>query len=82
MEPRALTLLIPVIDDPEGNMIELFPNLAHVELLAKAFCPPEHIDAALTQVHVGFAELTKGLKPEDGVPLLLFEQQAQQQQQQ
>ncbi|HEX3600749.1 MAG TPA: hypothetical protein VHU84_11440 [Lacipirellulaceae bacterium] len=50
MEPRALTLLVPVIDDPEGNMIELFPNIAHVELPTKALCPREHIDAALTQV--------------------------------
>ena len=27
MEPRATGYLIPVVDDPEGNMIELFPNI-------------------------------------------------------
>ena len=82
MEPRATGFLIPVVDDPEGNMVELFPNIAHMPLPGKALCPPEHIDAALAQVNAGFAELTKGLNPADGVPLLLFEQYTQQQQQQ
>ena len=41
----------------------------------------EQIDAALAQIRAGFAELTKNLKPGDGVPLLLFEMQQQQQQQ-
>ena len=27
MEPRATGFLIPVVDDPEGNMVELFPNI-------------------------------------------------------
>ena len=54
MEPRAMGFLIPVMDDPEGNMIELFPNIAHVELPGKALCPPEQIDAALAQIRAGF----------------------------
>jgi hypothetical protein len=82
MEPRAIGFLIPVIDDPEGNMIELFPNLAHVELPAKALCPPQQIDAALAQIRMGFEGLTKHLQPGDGYPLLLFETQVQLQQQQ
>lgn len=84
MEPRAMGFLIPVIDDPEGNMIELFPNIDNLELPAKALCPPEHIDAALAQVRAAFREISKDLQPADGVPLLLFEthQQRQQQQQQ
>jgi hypothetical protein len=82
MEPRATGFLIPVIDDPEGNMIELFPNLAHVELPAKALCPPQQIDAALAQIRMGFERLTKDLQPGDGYPLLLFETQVQRQQQQ
>ncbi|HEY4232216.1 MAG TPA: hypothetical protein VGM76_02210 [Lacipirellulaceae bacterium] len=81
LEPRAMGFLLPVIADPEGNMIELFPNIDNVPLPGKAMCPPEQIDAALAQVHAGFAELTKNLKPGDGVPLLLFEMQQQQQQQ-
>jgi hypothetical protein len=84
MEPRATGFLVPVIDDPEGNMIELFPNIDTMPLPEKALCPPALVDAALTQVRVAFGEISKGLRPEDGVPLLLFEsqQQCQQQQQQ
>jgi hypothetical protein len=79
IEPRATGYLIPVIDDPEGNMIELFPNIDHIQLPAKALCPPQHIDAALSEVRAAFEQLTRNLSPADGVPLLLFESQAQQQ---
>jgi hypothetical protein len=84
LEPRATGFLIPVIDDPEGNMIELFPGVDHLELPPKALCPPERIDAALAEVRAGFAALTKNLDPANGVSLLLFEthRQLQQQQQQ
>jgi hypothetical protein len=75
MEPRATGFLIPVVDDPEGNMVELFPNIDHLPLPEKALCPVEHIDAALAEVRGAFAELAKGLGPGDGVPLLLFEKQ-------
>ena len=80
MEPRAMGFLLPVIDDPEGNMIELFPNIDNVPLPGKAMCPPEQLDAALAQIRAGFTELTKNLQPDEGVPLLLFETQQQQQQ--
>jgi hypothetical protein len=80
MEPRATGFLIPVVDDPEGNMVELFPNIDNMPLPGKALCPPEHIDAALAEVRAAFKELAKNLDPAGGVPLLLFEQQAQQQQ--
>jgi hypothetical protein len=82
MEPRATGYLIPVVDDPEGNMVELFPNIDHMMLASKALCPPEHVDDALAQIRAGFAELTRNLDPADGVPLLLFETHAQSQQQQ
>lgn len=81
MEPRATGFLIAVVDDPEGNMIELFPNVDNIPLPGRALCPPEHIDAALAEVRSVFEQLTKNLKEADGVPLLLFETQAQQQQQ-
>src|SRR5262245_40855563 len=74
-EPRAAGFLIPVVDDPEGNMIELFPNIDNISLPGKALCPPEHIDTALVQIRAAFGQLTKNLKEEDGVPLLLFEAQ-------
>jgi hypothetical protein len=82
MEPRGMGFLIPVIDDPEGNMIELFPNIAHLELPARALCPPQHIEAALSQLRADFAAMTRDLDPNHGVPLLLFEQHMQHQQQQ
>jgi hypothetical protein len=82
LEPRATGFLIPVIDDPEGNMIELFPGIDHLPLPPKALCPPEHIDAALAEVCAEFAELTRNLDPADGVPLLIFETNMQRQQQQ
>jgi hypothetical protein len=81
MEPRAMGFLIPVVDDPEGNMIELFPNIDHLLLPEKAMCSPEHIDAVLAEVRAAFGQLTKNLTEADGVPLLLFETQMQQQQQ-
>jgi hypothetical protein len=74
--------LIPVIDDPEGNMIELFPGIDHLSLPPKALCPPEHIDAALAEVRDGLTAMTKDLDPADGVPLLIFETHVQRQQQQ
>jgi len=76
MEPRSTGFLIPVIDDPEGNMVELFPNVDHMPLPEKALCTIEHFDAALAEVRGAFAELTKELGPNDGVPLLLFENQS------
>jgi hypothetical protein len=82
MEPRATGFLIPVVDDPEGNMVELFPNIDNLPLPGKALCPPEHIDAALAQVRDAFRQLAKNLDPTSGVPLLLFETQMAQQQQQ
>jgi hypothetical protein len=82
MEPRATGFLIPVVDDPEGNMIELFPNIDDMKLPDKALCPPEHIDAALAQVKLSFEQLTTGLRSEDGIPLLLFDSHMQGQQQQ
>src|SRR4029078_1321194 len=30
MEPRATGFMIPVVHDPEGNMIELFPNVDNI----------------------------------------------------
>jgi hypothetical protein len=78
MEPRATGLLIPVVDDPEGNMIELFPNIDHMSLPEKALCPAEHIDAALAQVRAVFEKMMGNRNPADGIPLLLFEDPGQQ----
>jgi catechol 2,3-dioxygenase-like lactoylglutathione lyase family enzyme len=82
MEPRAIGFLIPVVHDPEGNMIELFPNVAHMQVPENALCPPEHIDVTLAQVKAGFAEITKEMNLANGVPLFLFEHHVERQQQQ
>jgi hypothetical protein len=82
MEPRATGFLIPVVDDPEGNMVELFPNIDHVPLPEKAVCPPAQIEAALAQVRAGFDQLMASRDPAEGVPLLLFEAHGAQPQQQ
>jgi hypothetical protein len=76
IEPRATGFLIPVVDDPEGNMVELFPNIDHMALPGKAFCPPQHIDQALAEVRAAFNHRMQNRDPADGVPLLLFESQA------
>src|SRR5262245_23217913 len=62
MEQRATGFLIPVVSDPECNMVELFPNIDNMPLPGKALCPPEHIDAALAQVQTAFSQLTKNLR--------------------
>lgn len=76
LEPRATGFLIPVVNDPEGNMIELFPNIDHIALPDKALCPPAHIDRALAEVRAAFSQLMQNRNPADGVPLLLFETQS------
>jgi hypothetical protein len=81
MEPRAIGFLIPVVNDPEGNMIELFPNIDNVSLPGKALCSPEQFGATLAEIRATFEQLTKNLAVTDGVPLLLFDNQMQQQQQ-
>jgi hypothetical protein len=74
LEPRATGFLIPVIDDPEGNMIELFPNVDDLPLPPQAICPREHAAQVIAQVQEAYRKATADLRLEDGVPLLLFEQ--------
>jgi hypothetical protein len=73
LEPRAPGFLIPVIDDPEGNMIELFPNVAHIELPPQAFCPRENAPQVFAALRAQLGQKMAGRKAEDGVPLQLFD---------
>ncbi len=73
MEPRGPGLVIPCIDDPEGNMVELFPNLAHMPLPPGAMCPRDRALEVIAGVTAAFKQRAACLRPEDGVPLLLFE---------
>jgi hypothetical protein len=73
----------PVANNPGGKkMVEQIPRFDSVSLPGNAILPQEQVDAALAQLKMGFAEITKELNPGDGVPLHWLERQAQQQQQQ
>jgi hypothetical protein len=71
MEPRGPGLLIPVLDDPEGNMIDLFPNLDHYTVPPEAICSREHAARAIAALRQQFAARTAGRPPEQGYPLLM-----------
>jgi hypothetical protein len=72
MEPRGPGFLIPTIDDPEGNMIELFPNVDHMDLPPGAFCPPDDRGrAAIAALRQRFAERTANHPAAEGYPLFL-----------
>jgi hypothetical protein len=69
IEPRAPGFSIPTIDDPEGNMIELFPNVDDMPLPPEALCPPDRADAAIAMLQRQFRERHRSLPP-GGYPLL------------
>jgi hypothetical protein len=70
LEPRGPGFLIPCIDDPEGNMIELFPNIEHYQVPPQAICPRDQASAAIAALRRQFLEQTAGHSPEKGYPLL------------
>jgi hypothetical protein len=74
MEPRASGFLIPVIDDPEGNMVELFPNIDHVEVPPQAFCPTDRAAEVYAAMKIKLEQKLGEIKLGDAVPLLLFDQ--------
>lgn len=74
MEPRATGFMIPAIDDPEGNMIELFPNVDHIPLPEGALCPPETAPQVVAALKQKFDERMQSRDASEGYPLLLFEQ--------
>lgn len=73
-------VLIPVIGDPEGNMIELSPNIDHAALLRKSTSPTEHINTTVAQVLANLEQSMKGRNPKEIGSFLLFQMQQQQQQ--
>jgi hypothetical protein len=70
MEPRGPGFLIPCIDDPEGNMIELFPNIEHMPVPAEAICPRAQAVETIAALRRRFAEQTAGHPAEKGYPLM------------
>jgi hypothetical protein len=69
MEPRGVGFFIPTIDDPEGNLIELFPNIDNIDVPAEAICEREAAGAVISALRRQFAERTAGHAPEKGYPL-------------
>lgn len=73
LEARGPGFVIPVIDDPEGNMVELFPNVDHMALPPGALCPRDRAGPVIAQVTAAFERAVAGRAAADGVPLALFE---------
>jgi hypothetical protein len=70
MEPRGPGVFIPTVDDPEGNLIELFPNLDHSAVPPEWVCPPERAAEEIARVRRWFQERTASIPPEQGYPLM------------
>lgn len=75
VEPRGLKLMIPVIDDPEGNMVELFPDVDHADLPPGALCQPAQVGPIMAALKQRLEQRLADRGPQQGVPLLLFEAQ-------
>jgi hypothetical protein len=73
LEPRATGFTIPVVDDPEGNMVELFPNIDNMPLPGKVLCPPSQVDDILSALRAAFEKKLKEIDTSAGIPLLMFE---------
>jgi len=74
LEPRMRGVFMPVVDDPEGNMVELFPNFDHIDLPPSALCPRDQFARTMAEIKSRLDQKMAGRRSEDGIPLLLFEQ--------
>lgn len=70
MEPRGPGLDIPVIDDPEGNFIELFPNIDHMAVPPEALCDRANAAAAIAAIKQRYAAATAHLPASHVHPLM------------
>jgi catechol 2,3-dioxygenase-like lactoylglutathione lyase family enzyme len=48
-EPRGPGLLVVGFDDPDGNFVELFPDVETMELPSEAFCNTEDLERVMAQ---------------------------------
>ena len=46
-EPRGPGFYIVGFDDPDGNLVEIFPNVETMDLPPGALCPAEHLDRVM-----------------------------------
>ncbi|MGA7213905.1 MAG: VOC family protein [Terrimicrobiaceae bacterium] len=49
-EPRGPGFFIVSFDDPDGNLVEIFPNVETMDLPPGAFCPAEHLDHVMAEL--------------------------------
>jgi len=69
LEPRGPALMIPTVYDPEGNMIELFPAIEHMEVPPEALCPPGRAADAIALLRRRFADRAANHPSEAGYAL-------------
>src|SRR5262249_22201922 len=69
-EPRAPGFSVLAIDEPEGNMIELFPNVDHMSVLPEAIVPRDRAAKAIAEMRRDFAKAAAGIPPDAGYPLI------------
>jgi hypothetical protein len=69
MEARSPTLSIPTIDDPEGNMIELFPRLDHMDFPRAMMVPRDQAAGVLAEMRRRFDVKAKGWPEGQGYSL-------------
>jgi catechol 2,3-dioxygenase-like lactoylglutathione lyase family enzyme len=48
-EPRSAGVVIVAFDDPDGNFVELFPNIETTELPPQAFCDAQELDRVMAE---------------------------------
>jgi hypothetical protein len=70
MEPRGPGVSIPVIDDPEGNMIELFPNIDHMDVPPQFLVGRDQAQRVIAQIKSEFQKTYANRDPALGYPLM------------
>jgi hypothetical protein len=69
MEPRLPGVEIPTIDDPEGNMIELFPDVGSLQVPPDFICSPTEAVGRIAVIRALFNQAAEGHPPDLGYSL-------------
>ena len=56
-EPRGPGIVVVSFDDPDGNFVELFPDIETMELSPEALCTAENLDRVMAQTAAIVANL-------------------------
>lgn len=73
IEPRGPGFTVPTIDDPEGNMIELFPNVDTMPVPPEALIAPQSVGQVYAALRQKFAERTATHPAGAGYPLTFLD---------